>query len=815
MAGPPSEYQRVSRTDAAYRIALSAILLSFLVWQWGQLGNFAWKYDEGINAMKAELLRAGYQLYSEIWSDQPPVFTLLLAGAFSVAGRSVAVGRAVVLLLALLGVLGMAGIVREVAGPVGMLVATLLLVLFPHFRDLSRLIMIGLPAIGLGVLALAAGFHYQKSGRRDWLVGAGLLLGLSLLVKPLAAPFYPVLCALALLPANEERSLRRRQIEAWGCLSLATALPLLISLLVFAPRPFLAQVIGTYGQARQVDPLNVAENAQAMWAYFACDKYEVSHWGLLLLAMGGSLGIAVRRDWHRLRTGAVRWPLVLWLLFTTLGLLFQNPLRRHQLLLLAFPMTALAGVGAQEAVGTITRRGGSGLKQSGGRARRLGHRWWLGFAGGLMALFLLLVELVSATRLSSSLLNHITFDEEEIQAGQEALAFLQTHTPAGSTIITDDPMLAFHAKRSIPPQLAVPSVRRLEAGNLTARELISLSQENRPSAILFWEERLSKVPAYLRWVMDHYCLVRAYPDSRYIYLPFDPSTIAYPQPAQVGESITFLGCQLDHFAVEAGDHISVTLYWCAEAPMQKHYIAFVHLLDGEGKRWGQVDRLPFAGNHPSDRWLPGQVMADTFAIPVSPDAPPGGMLLATGFYDPDTAERLPVTDEGGNRVPGDQIYLAPQPVVRWEGRFDIPKAIQHPLRIDLGEGVRLLGYDLDPAVLQPGQAISLTLYWQARAGMKVSYTVFTHLLNSDGKLVAQRDQIPGAGKYPTTGWMPGEVLVDRYQIPVPEGLPLGAYQLTTGMYDVRTGERLPILTPEGQRLPEDHIPLAEIEVWRE
>jgi len=678
-----------------------------------------------------------------------------------------------------------------------MLAAALLLVLLPHFRDLSRLIMIGLPAISLGALALAAGFRYQRTGRQDWLVVGGLLLGLSLLVKPLTAPFYPVLCALALLPPSAECPLRRRRIVAWSCLSLAMALPLVTSLLFFAPHFFLTQVLGTYGQARQVAPLNVSQNAQAIWAYFACDKYEVSHWGLLLLATGGLLGLVIRRKWHRF------WPLGLWLLSTSLALLFQNPLRRHQLLIMAFPMVAFAGVGVQEAVNGIIRPNGSKRAQ------------WLARMGAVTALFLVLAELISAGRVGSALLNHITFDEEEIEAGREAVAFLEAHTPAGSTIITDDPMLAFRADRRIPPQLAVPSARRLEAGNLSARELIALSEENHPSAVLLWEERLSKVPAYLRWVMEHYYLVRGYPDSRYIYLAFDSSAIAYPQSARVGEDMAFLGSQLDHLAVEAGDQISVTLYWRAEAPMQKSFTSFVHLIDSEGKQWGQVDRLPLEGNHPTDRWLPGQVIADTFVVPVWPDAPPGEMLLASGFYDPQTGERLPVTDEGGHRVPGDQIYLTPRPVVHWQGRLDIPKMIQHPLRVDLGEGVGLLGYDVDSAGLRQGQAISLTLYWQARAEMKVSYTVFTHLLNTDGKLVAQQDRIPGAGNYPTTGWLPGEVIVDQYQIPVPEGLPVGAYQLTAGMYDGRTGERLPAFAPDGQRLLEDCIPLGEIEVRRD
>ena len=797
---------KANHIEFTYWILLIVVLLLFVIWEANWLGSPAWEFDEGINLMKAHLLAKGYPLYSAIWSDQPPLFTLLLAGAIHLAGQSVAAGRAMVLCFAVLGLSGVAILVRRISGSVAALGAVLLLITLPHFQKLSSVIMIGLPAISLGVLALAAGFHYRKRGDKRWLLVAGMLLGLSLLTKPIAAVLYPVLCLVILIPAHDSTPNLYQRFQAWGYLSLAMVLPLLGSLLLFAPCPFLAQVFGTYGRAREAAPFDLSENMRTIWAYLAHDKYGLSYYGLLILAGCGLTEVRQRRHWAQIL------PLVLWLGLAFLSLLLQTPLRNHHLLLVAFPLVTLAGVSFGQLIGWFQRPG-----------QRDGVGWAVAIITmiGLVTAGIELIRIVPADWRPLTLGLSAEQEEEETLSGWKAIAFLQSHTPPGSVIITDDPMLAFQSDRRIPPQLAVPSARRLGTGDLSAGELIALSEENHPSAILFWEERLSKVPAYLQWVLDHYYLVRAYPDSRYIYLPFDSSMIAYPQSARVGEEVMFLGSQLGRFAVEAGDHISVTLYWRTEAPMQKSFTLFVHLIDSEGKRWGQVDRLPFEGHHATDQWLPGQVMADTFSVPVQPDAPVGEMLLAAGFYEPDTGERLPVTDESGSQVPGDQVYLKPQPVVRWEPGFDIPNRIQYPLRVDVGESVRLLGYDadwgspLDAASLQAGQAISLALYWQARGEMTTSYTVFTHLLSHDGKLVAQQDQVPGAGKYPTTGWLPGEVIVDSYQIPVPGELPAGVYQLTAGMYDVRTGERLPAIACPGRRLPEDRVPLGEIEVRRD
>jgi hypothetical protein len=74
--------------------------------------------------------------------------------------------------------------------------------------------------------------------------------------------------------------------------------------------------------------------------------------------------------------------------------------------------------------------------------------------------------------------------------------------------------------------------------------------------------------------------------------------------------------------------------------------------------------------------------------------------------------------------------------------------------------------------------------------MDESYTVFAHLVAPDDTLSGQRDSPPLDGTYPTTLWLPGEVMADIYEIPVRADTPPGVHRLTVGMYVAETGARL-------------------------
>ncbi len=103
-----------------------------------------------------------------------------------------------------------------------------------------------------------------------------------------------------------------------------------------------------------------------------------------------------------------------------------------------------------------------------------------------------------------------------------------------------------------------------------------------------------------------------------------------------------------------------------------------------------------------------------------------------------------------------------------------------------GDALRLTGYTIQ----QNETALEVTLFWRGERGVLRPYTVFNHLINEQGTLVAQQDNWPGNSQWPPTCWYVGETVVDHYTIPLPENLPPGSYTLLTGWYDAADGRRL-------------------------
>lgn len=104
---------------------------------------------------------------------------------------------------------------------------------------------------------------------------------------------------------------------------------------------------------------------------------------------------------------------------------------------------------------------------------------------------------------------------------------------------------------------------------------------------------------------------------------------------------------------------------------------------------------------------------------------------------------------------------------------------------------RLAGYTLT----HDADQIALTLVWQAVSETATSYHVFVHLVDGDGRLLAQSDGEPATWSRPTTGWMPGEYISDPHQITLPPGPTPASLTLRVGLYEPSSGQRLQ--TPTG------------------
>lgn len=130
----------------------------------------------------------------------------------------------------------------------------------------------------------------------------------------------------------------------------------------------------------------------------------------------------------------------------------------------------------------------------------------------------------------------------------------------------------------------------------------------------------------------------------------------------------------------------------------------------------------------------------------------------------------------------------------------------------LGRKIVLLGYFVGSPISHPGDTVEISLFWQARAPVEKDYMVFVHIVNQEGTLVAQHDGPPAGGERPTSTWKYDEVVLDVHMIHLPSTLPEGTYDIRTGIYDLQTMERLPILGNDGTICSGDLLPLGQLQI---
>jgi hypothetical protein len=275
-------------------------------------------------------------------------------------------------------------------------------------------------------------------------------------------------------------------------------------------------------------------------------------------------------------------------------------------------------------------------------------------------------------------------------------------------------------------------------------------------------------------------------------LPVDARTLPIQTrlDANLGDAVDLLGATLNQPGLAPGKSLEVTLFWRARRDLQDDFTVFLQLLDRAGKPWAAEDAQPWRGRYPTSRWQAGEVVRDPHTLTLAADAPDGAYRLIAGLYRATDRQRLPVI---GLFQTGDSVDLGTVQVAGSPRVFTAP-AMQHRLDYRFGEGILLLGYDVEA-----GRGV--TLYWQSQTPVNTSYTVFVHVLDADGRLVVQHDAIPAEGLSPTTGWVKGQVVTDRHPLSTETGLPQTAgHTFAVGMYDAATGQRLPMFDAAGMAL---------------
>ncbi len=209
--------------------------------------------------------------------------------------------------------------------------------------------------------------------------------------------------------------------------------------------------------------------------------------------------------------------------------------------------------------------------------------------------------------------------------------------------------------------------------------------------------------------------------------------------------------------------------------------------------WTRALRVPFRDIERQNPTFP----ADTLLYFIDPITPTEGGLSGMFFlrYGKDVTVRNWSQYAGLREHNAAYVYYFDE--TRRPQKIDVEPnvttRITPALPLDFSAPIRLEGYELPRTTIRRGTPLVLILYFRARERIAQEYSVFVHLLDHNGKIVAQSDSQPRKGQAPTSQWRPGLLSVDTILLPIGADVPAGTgYKIEFGLFDEQTGNRLAV-----------------------
>ena len=112
-------------------------------------------------------------------------------------------------------------------------------------------------------------------------------------------------------------------------------------------------------------------------------------------------------------------------------------------------------------------------------------------------------------------------------------------------------------------------------------------------------------------------------------------------------------------------------------------------------------------------------------------------------------------------------------------------SVTYPITFE--NGLALAGYEMTrPSEgFIPSEGLGVNTYWRVTGPITPPLTVFVHLLDAQGNIVAQDDSFGAAARMLEAG----DVIVQRHSLKSEQPIPPGAYQLAVGLYNPDTLNR--------------------------
>jgi 4-amino-4-deoxy-L-arabinose transferase-like glycosyltransferase len=438
--------------------------------------KFQFNTDEGLNLMRSMLVTLGHPMYLQVSSDQPPLFTQILALLFRVVGFEVNPARILVLLFSTLLVWAAAQFLQLTSGKLASILFLPLAIIIPYYLELSISVMIGVPSIAFAVVSLLFVTLWHKKRNDWWLVFSGFTLALSILIKLFTgflAPIFLIGITASMYFDNRNDGLSWKMLHAaviWG-VSFAS-LGVLLGLAMIGPQN-VGLIIYPHIEASSIKEFQGE----------SINFYLQTAIPLILLGFLGVLISIHKRNWISLYLTA--WAIAAYVLFS-----FHSPVFYHHELLITIPLAMLAALGVGEELLSLFC-----IQQPSDILR-------LPTLIGVIALigFILVINNY-LPMLDKELMSYPRISGFNLKASPNKLKVLDTmnkYADQTNWIVTDMPIYAFRVHKPVPPILATISKKRLVTESFTEEDILVAVREYRPEQVLMARFQFPSLEAYLK-----------------------------------------------------------------------------------------------------------------------------------------------------------------------------------------------------------------------------------------------------------------------------------------------------------------------------
>ena len=447
------------KKNILFLLILTAVFINLVFMTPSIKQAFEYNPDEGTDLMKALLFQKGYSLYTEIWNDQPPLFTVIISFWIKLFGRSIQTIRLLGTLFSIILLFSLYEIVKIKTKKFCAFLTIILLLSSSAFLRLSAGLILGMTTFSFAIISILFAIYYKKFPQKHFLILSGIFMALSLQTKLYAIFLIPlILLEISFFSISKAKTPTKALtiLSLWISSFLISYLSLIFLFFKNNFSLLIPQLIAPHAARMTINNSNFS----VIW------KMLIADYGITLLALLGSYIIISKKNKKNL------FP-ILWVFSALIILIIHKPIWHHYYIFISIPLCWLAAIQINDffRIGTLKCWL---IKKNQYTIIDVCVHWITG-----ILIMLLLFEMPHTYNKIIKSLNEKTVKQEK-----EIIDIISKYNINSQWIVTDRPIFAFYTNMLVPPELALISRKRNFSSDAAQKYFIKKLKKYTPELIL-------------------------------------------------------------------------------------------------------------------------------------------------------------------------------------------------------------------------------------------------------------------------------------------------------------------------------------------